>query len=209
MNTVVPAYRFRTPVRKKINALRVTVDIYGLLIFKVLGPFMALIPWMHWILAIYPIMATITILTVDPTRFPEAATTRIAQKKAWAASVTRIPMVLLLIAATALFFHLPLHTKFPSIGALIGVAINVYLAEWFWRNVFQPTIRKAGLSRSWAILTQSILFALCVFFTTQSLGVAVSSLFLGVYNGWSAHKFRSLWPGAVLYLVWQVILVGA
>jgi membrane protease YdiL (CAAX protease family) len=206
IKTAVPAHSFSPARTKMINRLRLNTDICGVVVVRIILPFTLAFPsWLQLVFSIYNIMALVTILTVDPTRFPEAATTRIKQKQAWVMLITSLPLLTACFGIIVWSFHLTLQTiALPS----IGVIVSIYMDELLFRNILQPKLRKLGLSKMTSILVQSIFYASSFLTSGLSSGIVVIMFLLGLFNGWMVYKYRSLWPAFALSFVVHLFCVS-
>ncbi|KIL35012.1 hypothetical protein SD71_15145 [Cohnella kolymensis] len=203
-----PSYRLNPELRVKLNKLRLNIDTIGLYFVKVIFSLGIALPgWLGMGLGVYQVAAWITVLTVDPSRIPEAATTRIHQKQAWLLLLRILPavsMVLGLLAwANALSIQLP--TAIPALAFLL----TCYMDELLFRNILQPRLRRLGLARWGAIAVQTALFTIPFILHGQSIGIIMAMLTLGAANGYIVYRHRSLWPAYVLALTVRMLCVGA
>jgi membrane protease YdiL (CAAX protease family) len=196
-----------SPERSEIfNKLRLNTDIAGMILIRLLTPYTMAFP--HWILiviSIYNIMASITILTLDPTRFPEACTTRIKQKQSWIYVVLRLPILIAALGIMVWFFPLPLLKLAPL---SFGLLFYCYTDELLFRNILQPKLRKIGLSKFGSIGMQSSIYALAFYISGLSLVLVMIAFILGLFNGWIVYKYRSLWPAFVVSFIVHFLLLG-
>jgi hypothetical protein len=199
-----PAFLLQSRTRKLVNAWRLNIDVLGLLVVNLFGPYLAHVSWMHLILVVYPFMATATILTVDPTRFPEAATTRLKQRAAWRTMLILGPCFLALFFLAASITNTPVFHTSVSIGGLISALFTAFFGELFWRNILQPKLRQIGLSRAFSIFLQGALFAVSWWFLGHGAFETAFALLLGVLNGWNSYRYRTMIPGTVLYFLWLI-----
>lgn len=201
-----PSQKLSPTNHKKFNILRLNIDIIGLALTRLSLPITAMFPgWLQQVFSIYNIMALITILTLDPTRLPEATTTRYKQKQSWLEMIKILPLLAVLFGAIAWAFHLPLrHQMFPSIGAVVFI----YMDELLFRNIIQPKLRMIGLPSYMAIGGQSFIYAAVFLLMGAPLGAILIAYLLGLCNGWIVYKNRSLWPAFVLSFAVHAVFLG-
>ena len=203
---LAPAFRWSPSATVRLNRTRLLIDTVGVVLVRLFTPLLHS-PTALFLLGVYNIMAWATILTVDSTRLPEFSSTRLKQRQAWRFTARRAPLLIIAIALMALAFHLPLLPAGWSGRHLLGLVVPAYMDELLFRNLLQPSLRKAGMSRSWAIVAQSLLFSVALWLQTRSVGIAAMAFMLGVFNGWMVSRFRSLWPAFALGLLWRALFL--
>lgn len=203
---VAPSFRMSPLQSKKLTQIRLNIDIFGLTLTRLALPLSAAFPgWLQVTISIYNIMALVTILTLDPTRLPEAATTRLQQRQAWLKAVSTLPLIAVFVGAIAWAYQIPVRDLvFPPIGAIM----SVYLDELLFRNIIQPKLRTIGLSKYTAILTQSLLYSAVFVLSSSPNAVVFIGFILGVFNGWIVYQYRSLWPAFVISFALHMIYLG-
>lgn len=203
-NTAVPSFRFAPNVKRRIDQIRLYVDLVGVTLVRLFLPILQN-PVGHGLLSIYNIAAWFTILTVDSTRIPEAATTRIMQRKSWRYALRLTPVLASAGAVLVFGFHQTIVPAALSVGKIVSIAFGSYFDEMLFRNILQPKLHQFGLSKWTAIGTQSALYACAIWIGHASLPIVLTFLVLGIINGWIVYRFRSLWAAFVLGLVWNVL----
>jgi membrane protease YdiL (CAAX protease family) len=206
MNRLAPAHYFSPKILTALNRARLNIDIVGMTAVRLFVPYTMSLPgWLQLVISVYNIMATITVLTVDPTRFPEAGTTRIKQKQAWKFTLKLLPIFIVVVSSVVWSFDLSLQKlAIPSVGLLIAC----YVDELLFRNILQPKLRTLGLSKRASIGLQSLLYAFAFLTVGFSLGSAIIACVLGLFNGWIVYKYRSLWPAFVVSLIVHIFLLA-
>jgi membrane protease YdiL (CAAX protease family) len=200
----VPAIRLDPVRRSRLNRLRLNIDTIGLYGVKVLSSLGGLLPGpIALLLGIYNMAAYITVLTVDPSRLPEAGTTRTHQKQAWGLLLRIIPIVAVVMGLLAWSGALTL--ALPSVFPPVGLLLTCYTDELLFRNILQPWLRRIGLSRSAAVGGQSLLFTLPYAIGGASIGMIAVLVMLGLLNGYIVYRHRSLWPAYALALAVRMI----
>lgn len=201
-NIYAPSIWLAPATRKKVNQGRLYTDIVGLWIINTFG---SLFPAsIHWIVSIYSIMAWVTILTIDPSRLPDAATTKLNQRKAWGYLGRFLPLYSVVFIALLFGFKIPvgMGIHFISIGAAIGLIVNGCMIELFYRNIFQAKLRQLGLSVSASICLQSICFAVPFYLGSHSLYILAGTVMIGIVNGFIVYKTRSIYPNFLITIFW-------
>jgi membrane protease YdiL (CAAX protease family) len=203
----VPMIRLHPLRRAAVNKVRMNVDTIGLYMLKfsfLLGG--ALQGWLGPVLAVYNAAAFITVLTVDPSRLPEAATTRIHQKQAWLLLLGMTPVIAVMVGLLA--WSGMLHLQLPSMLPPIGFLLTCYTDELLFRNILQPGLRRLGLSRWGAIIGQAVLFAVPFAVSGKPIGVVATLAVLGLVNGYIVYRHRSLWPAFALAIAVRILCFG-
>ncbi|QSO52041.1 CPBP family intramembrane metalloprotease [Alicyclobacillus curvatus] len=204
---VVQSFRLAPTVRRRLNRLRLNIDILGVTSVRLVLPLVQN-PVGHTVLDIYNIAAWITILTVDNTRIPEAGTTRIQQRASWRFAFRYIPVLALMLSVLTLGFHQPVFPKEVLPGKMVFMTIGSYVDEMLFRNTLQPKLRQLGFPLWTAIGIQSTLYALAILLAHASLPIVMSFFTLGCINGWIVYRFRSLWAAFVFGLIWNLLWLG-
>jgi membrane protease YdiL (CAAX protease family) len=206
MKHSAPSSKLSPMAAKKLNNLRLNIDIIGLTVLRIISPFMIALPALfHQIISVYNFLATFTILTVDPTRLPEAATTRIKQKQSWTMMMMLLPLLIISFGVIIWSFHLSIRPlMLPTISALISICID----ELLFRNIIQPKLRKLGFNRYLAIFVQSSMYASIYLVSGYSGGLVLSALLLGLINGWFVYTYRSLWSAIALSFIVHLFILG-
>jgi hypothetical protein len=204
-NLYAPSFRLSPVSRKKVDKARLYTDIIGLGFIYIFGSFIP--PSFQWIPSIYTIMAWVTILTIDPTRLPDSATTKINQLKAWQFLGISIPLYAVVFGI--LLFIIPTATTIHSISLAGGMAliVNACLIELYFRNVLQAKLRQLGLSVIASICIQGIGFSVHFYFSSHSLLISVGAFILSAINGGIVYKTRSIYPNFLMTSLW-VFLFG-
>lgn len=203
-----PAIRLSPNLRVKINKLRLEIDTIGLYLVKVLFSMGSALPvWLGMGLGVYNAAAWIIVLTVDPSRIPEAGTTRIHQKQAWLLLLKILPAVATVLGLLA--WADVLSIQLPSAMPGLAFLLTCYMDELLFRNILQPRLRRLGLTSWGAIAAQTVLFALPFVLNGQPIGTILAMLLLGSVSGYIVYRHRSLWPGYVLALVVRLLCVAA
>jgi membrane protease YdiL (CAAX protease family) len=188
-NAVAPSFKFPPHSRNKLNKARLFIDIAGLAAVYTFG---SLAPAKYqWILSIYSICAWITILTIDPSRLPEAATTRKKQSAAWNYFIKLLPLFAAALAMAVHWDNLNRLIHPASIGFMIGLLLNAMLYEVYFRNILQVYFRKWGLPAFLAILAQSLLFAFGFYVKGHSIPAILGIYAIGLLTGFICYKTRS------------------
>lgn len=194
-------------IRKKINKARLFTDVFGLGLVYTFGH---LIPQAYQLLlSVYTIMAWVTILSIDPTRLPDAAATKLNQNQAWKYAGKMLPTYVLIFGIVFFYHWNSTGVHFISISLGIGLMINGCMNELYYRNVLQPKIRQLGLPVMASIATQSLAFALQCYILSHSFPFFIGSFVLGVMNGWIVYKTRSIIPNFFSTVIWYLLLVSA
>jgi membrane protease YdiL (CAAX protease family) len=203
---MAPSSRLSPTAARKLNNLRLNIDIFGLTIMRAASPFILALPALfQQIISVYNVMALITILAVDPTKLPEAATTRIKQKEAWLMLIILLPLLVTSFGIIVWLTHLSLHPlMFPSLGAVLSICID----ELLFRNILQPKLRKSGFNKYAAIIVQSIIYASMFLLAGRAGGLVGIALLLGLVNGWFVYTYRSLWPAIALSFVVHLLILS-
>lgn len=205
--TTAPAFRLAPASRRRLNQARLGVDLAGLLLVRLFLPLVhsSLI---HWLLTLYTVAAWVTILTVDSTRIPEAATTRVMQRRAWRYVLYFIPYGIALWLVLALCFRQTVLPHPLASGSLLSLMVRSYTDEMLFRNTLQPKLRQWGLHRWMAVGTQSLLYACAIWTLHAPLDVTVAFFLLAWSNGWVVARYKSLWPAFLISLIWNVAWFG-
>lgn len=204
MKNIAPAFCGSPSLRVRLNQIRLRVDTVGLLAARLCTPIVHGAPW-PLLLHIYNIAAWLTVLTVDSSRLPEFATTRILQKQSYRYAAKIAPLLLASWGGTVYLFHISIHTPTFTIPSSIALLASAYLDELLFRNILQVRLRQIGFAPWLAVTLQSVVFALCFAVQHTSLGVLACSFYLGIANGWIVYKSRSLWTAFVLSVVWRYL----
>lgn len=207
MTTVAPAFRMSHAIRRRLNAWRLGIDVAGLAIVNLFNPWLWRWTWLHPVLHIYPVLAICTILSVAPMRLPEAAATRLQQRAAWRWTFRMLPVLASVCAGTALVARTAPLASHPGILTMAGSVLSSYVAEWFWRNVLQVYLRRLHLGRAHAIGAQAALFAISFAIGGKSPSIVAMAFLLGLFNGYLAVRYRTLWPGFAVYAAWRLIFI--
>jgi hypothetical protein len=201
-NSYAPSFWLSPAARKKINTFRLNIDIIGLGLVYTFGSF---IPGsLQWIPSIYTIMAWVTILTIDPTRLPDAAATKLNQHRAWKYVGLSIPMYAVVIGVMLFVFGISGKLHSISLGEAIGLIVNACMIELYYRNVLQAKLRQLGLAVVSSIALQSIGFALHFYLNSHSLMITTGSFILGLVNGIIVYKTRSIYPNFLVITIWCI-----
>jgi membrane protease YdiL (CAAX protease family) len=172
-----------------LNKARLFIDIAGLAAVYTFG---SLAPAKHqWILSIYSVCAWITILTIDPSRLPEAATTRKKQRAAWNYFIKLLPLFAAALAMAVYWDNMNRLIHPASIGIIIAILLNALLYEVYFRNILQVVFRKWGLPASLAILAQSLLFAFGFYVKGHSIPAILAIYAIGLLTGLISYRTRS------------------
>ncbi len=206
MKYMAPSSKLSPMDANKLKNLRLNIDIIGLTVIRITSSYIIAFPALfQQIISVYNIMALFTILTVDPTRLPEAATTRIKQKQAWVMTIILLPLLVTSFGVITWSSHLSLHPlMFPSIGAMI----SIWMDELLFRNILQPKLRKLGFNKYVAIIMQSIIYASIYLVSGSSEGLVLTALLLGLINGWFVYTYRSLWPPMAISFIVHLLILG-
>jgi membrane protease YdiL (CAAX protease family) len=206
MKHSAPSSKLSPMAAKKLNNLRLNIDIIGLTVLRIISPFIIALPALfHQIISVYNFLATFTILTVDPTRLPEAATTRIKQKQSWSMMMMMMPLLIISFGIIIWSFHLSIRPlMLPTISVLISICID----ELLFRNIIQPKLRKLGFNRYLAIFVQSSMYASIYLVSGYSGGLVLSALLLGLINGWFVYTYRSLWSAIAFSFIVHLFILG-
>ncbi|NRD77747.1 CPBP family intramembrane metalloprotease [Bacillus sp. BRMEA1] len=195
-----PAFLLSPAARKKVDTGRLYTDVMGLGLVYTFG---SLFPDpLQWILSIYTIMAWVTILTVDPTRLPDAAATKINQHKAWRYLGLSLPLYAGLMGILLWKTGSPGVMHPISLGSTLALIINGCMLELYFRNVLQVKLRQLGLSVITAICVQSLAFALHFYVSVHSFSVSAGAFALGIINGLIVYKTRSISPLFIITIIW-------
>jgi hypothetical protein len=201
-NLYAPSFLFSPAARKKINSFRLNTDIIGL---GLVYTFSSFIPdSVQWILSIYTIMAWVTILTIDPTRLPDAAATKLNQRRAWKYVFLSIPVYAFVMGVMLFVYEIPGKIHSIPLGEAIGLIVNACMIELYYRNVLQATLRQLGLAVVSSIGLQSIGFALHFFISSHSLMITVGAFIIGLVNGIIVYKTRSIYPNFLVITIWCI-----
>jgi hypothetical protein len=198
-----PNFLLPPATKKQVDIMRFNIDVIGMCGIYLFGPFIP--PTYQWIVSLYSFLAWLTILTVDPSRLPEATTTRKYQRRAFKMGLICLPFYVL-IFYFSFFLASPYQShQFLSMGVFLGLVINAVLYETYFRNIVQVVLRKWGLPAWVSILVQSLLFGL-MFYTKQPIEVSIGSFAIGLINGWISYKTRSLQWGILIMVIWLICI---
>ncbi len=203
-----PAFRFAPAVHRRVNRIRLNVDTIGLLAVRIFTSAVHGGPWVQ-IGQVYEVLAWGTVLTVDSSRLPEHASTRLRQRQSWLLAVAIAPLLFGACAVAAAAFHAGACVGGQScrpVSSLPGMLAGAYLDELLFRNILQPRLRQIGLSKLAATVAQSLLFAIAFAFPQGSPVLPVCALLLGLANGWLVERSRSLWAAFALSVAWHLWL---
>lgn len=197
-NLYAPSFWMSPAVRKKFDKGRLYTDIIGLGIVYTFGGFIP--ASIQWLSTIYTMFAWVTILTIDPTRLPDAATTKLNQRKAWRYFGLSFPLFLVMIGIIQ--YVNPLKINFLSLSALISLLLNAVMIELYYRNILQVKFHQLGLSIMSSIGLQSIAFATHFYLFSHSLSISLGAFIIGVINGMVLYKTRSIYPNFLTSFLW-------
>jgi membrane protease YdiL (CAAX protease family) len=189
VNSVAPSFNFPPHLRDKLNKARLFIDIVGLAGIYMFGSF-APVKY-QWILSIYSACAWVTILTIDPSRLPEASTTRKKQIAAWKYFIKLSPLFTTALAMTIPWENMNRLMHPASIGFMIGLLLNAMFYEVYFRNILQVFFRKWGLPAFLAILAQSLLFAFVFYVKSHSIPAMPGIFAIGLLTGFISYRTRS------------------
>ncbi|HET6871491.1 MAG TPA: CPBP family intramembrane glutamic endopeptidase, partial [Sporolactobacillaceae bacterium] len=192
-----------SPERKKrLDKIRMSTDIIGLGAVYLIGSTVPMSD--QWLVSLYTILAWVTVLTLDPSRLPEAATTRIKQRQSYRLGLSFLPLYALIILGV-FFTHANRNVPSLSLSIVLGALINAVLYETYFRNIVQVLFRKWGMSSWGAILVQSLLFSF-VFLPFHAIYVPIGSFLIGLVNGWMSYKTRSIQWNSLVMVVWLLVI---
>lgn len=200
-NLSAPSFWMSPTVRKKIDKSRLYTDIIGLGIVYTFGNFIP--ESFQWLSTIYTMLAWVTILTIDPTRLPDAATTRINQRKAWRYFGGSLPFYLVVIGF--LLYENPIKIIYFSFSAVIFLLLNAIMIELYYRNVLQAKLHQLRFSKMTAIGLQSIAFTAHFYFISYSLFISSGAFIVGIINGIIVYKTRSIYPNFLITILWVLV----
>lgn len=200
-NLSAPSFWMSPALRKKIDKGRLYTDIIGLGIIYTFGSFIP--ESFKWFTTIYTMLAWVTILTIDPTRLPDATSTRMNQRKAWWYLGLLLPFNLIVIGI--LLYENPIQNVSLSFSAVISLLLNAGMIELYYRNVLQAKLRQLGLSKMAAIGLQSITFAANFYFISYSLFISSGAFIVGTINGIIVYKTHSIYPNFLITILWVLV----
>ncbi|MBS4174954.1 CPBP family intramembrane glutamic endopeptidase [Bacillus sp. FJAT-49736] len=190
-------------VKKKVNHLQFNTYMIGLLLVYTLEDFFS--PSIQWIFSIYTIVAWVTIFTIDPSRLPEAVTSKIKQRKAKKYFILFALPLFLIILILMFILKVPLILPPFTFGYLLNVIIQACLLEVLYRNILQPRFRQLGYSSTVSICFQSILFAIMLYVHTSSIIITAGSFLIGIITGLIAYLTRSIRLNIVIMIIWILL----
>lgn len=141
-NISAPSYWLSPTLRTKINKGRFYSSIICLGVVYTFGGLIP--PSFQWMIEIFTIISWITILTLDPTRLPDATATKINQLKAWQLYGLFLPFYFVMFGI--MLFGNPIHIKSISLPIVISVLVNASMMELYYRNVLQARLRSDIIS---------------------------------------------------------------
>jgi hypothetical protein len=202
-NISAPSYWLSPTLRTKINKGRIYSSIVFLGVIYTFGGLIP--PSFQWVMEIVTVMSWITILTLDPTRLPDATATKINQLKAWKYHGLLLPFYFFMFGI--MLFANPIHIKFITIPSVISLIVNASMIELYYRNNLQARLRHLGLSKILSICIQSIPFATYFYINSQSLLISSAAFILGNINGIIVYNTRSIYPNILITILF-VFLCG-
>jgi membrane protease YdiL (CAAX protease family) len=203
INLIAKASWLSPGTLKKVNKGRLYTDIFGLLLVYTFG---GLFPAsIQWIFSIYTILAWITILTIDPSRLPDAAATKMNQKKAWKYFFVFAAPVYVVLFVLMMIVKAPIHIQPITFGLMASSIINACLIEVFYRTILQPKLRQMGMSSTASIVIQSLCFAILFYMKTTSFIVFGGTMLVGLINGILTYKTRSIQPNVIIMTLWLLL----
>lgn len=198
-NEYAPLFLLPPDMRKKVQNVRLYADITGLLVIYTFGQWFPVS--VHEILSIYTILAWVTILTIDPSRLPDAAATRKNQKEAWI-YFTKYIFLYGIVFGTVWYLGNSPILWVPTIGNAVQSVILACMTELFYRNILQVKLRQFGLPVYWSVAIQSLCFSIPFFISGHSLVTALGALIIGHINGHIVYKTRSIYPNFIVTSMW-------
>lgn len=196
-----PSFLLSPSTRRKVQHVRLYTDIIGLLIVYTFGQWFP--ASVQWIISIYTIFAWVTILTIDPSRLPNAAATRQNQRESW---IYFFRYILLIGIVFSIVWHLDKFHALgvPTIGSAVQLIILACMIELFYRNILQVKLRQFGFPVYLSVTIQSFFFSVSFYISSHSLVIALGAFIIGLINGHIVYKTRSIYPNFIITIVWLV-----